>query len=82
MTFLLFGANGMLGRTVYAYLKSKGYEVIPLCRKDYEVSSLDLDRLEALFDKHEIKEGDWVNLEFDILGKYVARLMQSQGFDR
>lgn len=28
-----------------------------------------------------LREGDWVNLEFDILGKYVARLMQSQGFN-
>ena len=29
-----------------------------------------------------LKEGDLVNLEFDILGKYVARLMQSLGSDR
>lgn len=74
MTFLLFGANGMLGRTVYAYLKSKGYEVIPLCRKDYEVSSLDLDRLEALFDKHEIKEGDWV---INCVGAIPQRVSQA-----
>ncbi|HEY1006738.1 MAG TPA: riboflavin synthase, partial [Sphingobacteriaceae bacterium] len=26
-----------------------------------------------------LRQGDTVNLEFDIIGKYVARLMQRQG---
>ena len=30
---------------------------------------------------HQLKEGDPVNLEFDIIGKYVARLMKNQGLN-
>lgn len=48
------------------------------CKKD----SFDVAIIPHTFEKtgfHALKPGDKVNLEFDILGKYIQRIMSSQG---
>ena len=48
---------------------------------DSEINSFSVCIIPYTFDYtnfHEIKVGDEVNLEFDIIGKYVARLLENQ----
>ena len=64
----LFGANGMLGNYVNSYLSKqnviynlnvlKKYEVIPLTRKDYDLSQITKDSLEQFLLQKEIQPND------------------------
>ncbi len=44
MSVIVFGANGMLGRYVTSYLKSMGENVIPLTRKEFDITTGDLEK--------------------------------------
>ena len=48
MKILIFGANGMLGRYISVYLTQVGYNVIPITRATYDISSNDNDKLEMI----------------------------------
>ena len=56
---ILFGANGMLGNYVQSYLR-KTYTVIPLTRKDYDLSKLSIETLTALMQVHRLNANDVV----------------------
>lgn len=60
MTLFIFGSNGMLGRTIFEYLKSKGHAVVGLRRDDYDISSLSYEGLMSLATYHKWAKGDWV----------------------
>lgn len=59
MKTFIFGSNGMLGNYVRSHL-SKNHIVIPLTRKDYDLSQLSADGLENLLQDKYVKEGDVV----------------------
>lgn len=57
MKIFIFGSNGMLGNYVKSYL-SKSYEIIPMTRKDYDLSKLSIDSLTKLLRNKNIKKDD------------------------
>lgn len=59
MRFLIFGASGMLGRTIATYLERRGFDVVRVSRKDYDVESLDVLALSSLISS-KTERGDWV----------------------
>ena len=58
MTIYIFGANGMLGTYMKAYLKSQNKACICFTRDDLDVSTVTYDKLEKLFDKYTIHDND------------------------
>lgn len=59
MKLLIFGSNGMLGRYVKTFL-SKKYEIIPLTRKDYDLSNLSIDSLSEFLLSKNLQKNDIV----------------------
>ena len=59
MKILLFGSNGMLGNYVKSFL-TKDYEIIPLTRKDYDLSKLSIDTLTTLLNEKNLQKDDIV----------------------
>ena len=58
---LIFGSNGMLGNYVKSYLSHKEYEIIPLTRKEYDLSQLSINTLTTLlFEDKNIQKNDIV----------------------
>jgi dTDP-4-dehydrorhamnose reductase len=55
----IFGSNGMLGNYIKSYL-SKTYNVIPITRKDYDLSQLSIDKLTALMQLKNLQSNDVV----------------------
>ena len=60
MKIVVLGKNGMLGRYVYTYFKTCGYETIGVTRKDVEVGEVDRVVLAEYFTSLELGEGDVV----------------------
>jgi dTDP-4-dehydrorhamnose reductase len=59
MKVLIFGSNGMLGNYMKIFLSNK-YEIIPLTRKDYDLSQLDINSLSELLISKNLQENDIV----------------------
>ena len=55
----IFGSNGMLGNYVTSYL-SKTQTIIPLTRKDYDLSNLSIDSLTTLLQEKNMQPNDIV----------------------
>ncbi len=51
---LVLGANGMLGYGVTEYFTAKGYKVKPLIRKDYDIISDPIEKLEEILVSNDI----------------------------
>ena len=59
MKVFVLGSNGMLGRYVYTYFKSEGYDVISITRKEInDITTLNQDELDYALYKNGLKEGD------------------------
>lgn len=56
----VFGSNGMLGRSICAFLKSKKVKVVPLTRKDFDIETLDYGSLLRLGKTYEWSRENWV----------------------
>jgi len=54
----LFGANGMLGNYVNKYLLKKNLNIIPLTRKDYDLTNLSIISLTNFLKDKNLKEKD------------------------
>lgn len=59
MKLYIFGANGMLGNYIQSFF-SKNYQVIPLTRKDYDLSKLSINTLEKLLQNKYLQKNDIV----------------------
>ncbi len=59
MKIFIFGSNGMLGNYVKSYL-SNNFKIIPLTRKDYDLSKLSIDTLTQLLVENNIQANDVV----------------------
>lgn len=59
MKIYIFGSNGMLGQYMKVYLE-KEFEIIPLTRKDYDLSLLTKHSLEKFLNEKNIEKGDVV----------------------
>ena len=57
MKIFIFGSNGMLGNYIKSYL-SKSYEIIPLTRKDYDLSQLSINSLNDLLKSQNLQKDD------------------------
>jgi dTDP-4-dehydrorhamnose reductase len=89
MKIFVLGKNGMLGRYVYTYLKSKNYDVIGTTRDDFNVTNFyqfdDLSKIKFLdYIDNNISENDLVincigtiKPRVDQLGDYNAILINS-----
>ena len=82
MKFLLFGVTGMLGRTIYAYLRHRGYTVIGVGRAEHDVETLDISKLQGLFDRHDMESGDWVINAAGAIPQRVSQLENPGRFIR
>ena len=61
MKIFVLGSNGMLGRYVYTYFKSKGYGVVEITRETIRnITLLNQDELDYEIYKNGLKEGDVV----------------------
>lgn len=49
MKIFVFGGNGMLGRYVVDFLRKQNINVISLCRRDYDITCGDYNKLEYIF---------------------------------
>lgn len=74
MRFLIFGASGMLGRTIATYLEKRGYEVERVPRKTYDASALDYVALKDFIDAN-TSDGDWV---INCIGAIPQRYSQTK----
>ena len=54
MNIVIFGANGMLGNYIYNYFLKHKYHIIPLTRKDIDISTSNIDEIDNLFQKHSV----------------------------
>lgn len=59
MKLLIFGSNGMLGNYMKTFL-SKKYEIIPLTRKDYDLSNLSINSLSEFLLSKNLQKNDIV----------------------
>jgi len=60
MKIVVLGKNGMLGRYVYTYFKSVGYDTIGVSRKDVSIAEVDKLVLTDFFTSLELSEDDVV----------------------
>ncbi len=60
MKIYVLGKNGMLGRYVYTYFKSEGYEVIGLTRNELDVMNMKQEELHAKFIHMKMNKDDVV----------------------
>ena len=60
MKIFILGSNGMLGRYVYTYFKSSGYNVVEITRKIMNITLLNQDELDYALYQLGLKEGDVV----------------------
>lgn len=60
MKVFVLGSNGMLGRYISAYFKSKGFEVVGITRKELDVLYLREEELRAKLFFLKLREGDIV----------------------
>jgi dTDP-4-dehydrorhamnose reductase/intein/homing endonuclease len=60
MKIYVLGKNGMLGRYVYTYFKSEGYDVIGLTRNELDVMNLRQEELHAKFIHMKMDKNDVV----------------------
>jgi dTDP-4-dehydrorhamnose reductase len=59
MTLYIFGANGMLGRTIFKYLSGQ-YKVVAFYRNSFDPLVHSFQDLVSLFDKHNIQKEDCI----------------------
>jgi len=60
MKIFVLGSNGMLGRYVYTYFKSNGYDVVEITRKVMDITLLNQGELDYALFQLGLKEGDVV----------------------
>ena len=60
MKVFVFGSNGMLGRYVYSYFKSEGYDVIGLTRRDLDLTQASISNVGELLLSKGMTAGDVV----------------------
>lgn len=53
-TFLVIGANGMLGWAVSSYFKSRGFAVVELTKKEFDIAKDPIKDLEKFINKSEV----------------------------
>ena len=60
MKIIVLGKNGMLGRYVYTYFKTNGYDTIGVSRKDVNIGEVNRTVLTEYFTSLKLSEGDVV----------------------
>ena len=58
MKIFIFGQTGMLGRYVYSYLKSEGFDVVGIHRKELDIVNTDCNCIRALLLRTGFSKGD------------------------